>query len=317
VGDENGIFSTQINNDGSKAAIGLGSGSIQLFSLPELQRIRKLHAGSFIGLPVTSIKFHPVPVKELCYTAGADGSISVWDIKALTVSDSVDEPGNQIGALDLSNDGLSFATAGKDKDVRLYDSGTLQLKKTYFGALSRDIESDEVASSENGHSQKILALRFHPEDKDVFLTAGWDHCVKMWDIRTDGVVRTIRGPFVCGDGLDILSDEILTGSWLARNSLKIWDYKSGRLIEDIPFPVSDHQGEFLYCARFLDENTIVAGGSGSNDVKVIDRKSRELLGELAGANHCVQALDVAQKTRKILLGTSGNVIKCATVSNNN
>ena len=43
----------------------------------------------------------------------------------------------------------------------------------------------------------------------------------------------------------------------------------------------------------------------------------QLLGELAGANHCVQALDVTQKTRKILLGTSGNVIKCATVSNNN
>ena len=48
---------------------------------------------------------------KLCI--GADGSISVWDIKALTVSDSVDEPGNQIGALDLSNDGLCFATAGK------------------------------------------------------------------------------------------------------------------------------------------------------------------------------------------------------------
>ena len=33
VGDENGVFSAQISNDGSKAAIGLGSGSIQvLFS---------------------------------------------------------------------------------------------------------------------------------------------------------------------------------------------------------------------------------------------------------------------------------------------
>ena len=34
-------------------------------------------------------------------------------------------------------------------------------------------------------------------------------------------MRTVRGPFVCGDGLDILSDEILTGSWLAHNSLKV------------------------------------------------------------------------------------------------
>lgn len=44
---------------------------------------------------------------------GADASISVWDLEALTLADSVDEPGNQIGAFDFTNDGLSFATAGK------------------------------------------------------------------------------------------------------------------------------------------------------------------------------------------------------------
>ena len=44
---------------------------------------------------------------------------------------------------------------------------------------------------------------------------------QIWDIRTDGVVRTVRGPFVCGDGLDILGDEILTGSWVAHHSLQV------------------------------------------------------------------------------------------------
>ena len=57
---------------------------------------------------------------------------------------------------------------------------------------------------------------------------------------------------------------------------KVWHHGSGRLIEEVPFPVPDHQGEFLYCARFWDSNTILAGGSGSNDIKIIERNSKKV-----------------------------------------
>ena len=39
--------------------------------------------------------------------------------------------------------------------------------------------SQDESPFQSGHSQKILALRFHPDDKDVFVTAGWDHSVKV------------------------------------------------------------------------------------------------------------------------------------------
>lgn len=42
-----------------------------------------------------------------------------------------------------------------------------------------NLASDEASSFESGHCQKILALKFHPEDKDIMLTAGWDHSVKV------------------------------------------------------------------------------------------------------------------------------------------
>eukprot|EP00112_Aurelia_sp_Birch-Aquarium-sp1_P010095 Seg2174.2 transcript_id=Seg2174.2/GoldUCD/mRNA.D3Y31 product="Vegetative incompatibility protein HET-E-1" protein_id=Seg2174.2/GoldUCD/D3Y31 len=312
LGDVNGVFSTQISPDGTKAAVGLGSGSIQLYSMEKLDRIRKLLPGSFIGLPITSVKFYPTTIKNLLFAAGADASVSIWDMNNFTHVETIDEPGNQIGAMDFANDGITFATAGKDRNVRLYDSETFKIKKKYFGVDLLEVESDEVASSESGHCRKILALRFHPEDKDILLTAGWDHAVKIWDIRTDGVVRTIRGPFVCGDGLDVLGDEILTGSWLANNALQVWDYGSGKIIEEIPFPVTDHQGQFLYCARFWNSQTIVAGGSGSNDVKIIERLSKEVIDTLSGENHCVQAMDISQKAQKIIMGTSANILKSAT-----
>ena len=55
------------------------------------------------------------------------------------------------------------------------------------------------------------------------------------------------------------------------------------MIDELPFPVSDHQGEFLYCARFWNSKTVVAGGSGSNDVKIISRETKTVIFYVLGA----------------------------------
>ena len=47
-------------------------------------------------------------------------------------------------------------------------------------------------------------------------------------------------------------------------------------MEVIPFP-SDQRGEFLYVGRFCGcGDLIAAGGSGTNDLKIIDRTKREV-----------------------------------------
>ena len=47
-------------------------------------------------------------------------------------------------------------------------------------------------------------------------------------------------------------------------------------MEVIPFP-SDHHGEFLYVGRFCGSGDLIAaGGSGTNDLKIIDRTKREV-----------------------------------------
>ena len=47
-------------------------------------------------------------------------------------------------------------------------------------------------------------------------------------------------------------------------------------MEVIPFP-SDHHGEFLYVGRFCGSGDLIAaGGSGTNDLKIIDRTKSEV-----------------------------------------
>ena len=44
---------------------------------------------------------------------------------------------------------------------------------------------------------------------------------KVWDVRVDQVVRSINGPYICGEGIDIWEDSVLTASWVAHDSLQV------------------------------------------------------------------------------------------------
>ena len=44
---------------------------------------------------------------------------------------------------------------------------------------------------------------------------------KVWDVRADQVVRSINGPYICGEGIDIWEDSVLTASWVAHDSLQV------------------------------------------------------------------------------------------------
>lgn len=43
-------------------------------------------------------------------------------------------------------------------------------------------------------------------------------------------VRSIYGPHICGDALDIVGSRIVTGSWRAQQQLEVWDYFEGNKV---------------------------------------------------------------------------------------
>ena len=49
------------------------------------------------------------------------------------------------------------------------------------------------------------------------------------------------------------------------------------MVSSMKWPSDERRGEYLYCARFWDENHVVAGGSGTNDLKMINIATNEVL----------------------------------------
>ncbi len=45
------------------------------------------------------------------------------------------------------------------------------------------------------------------------MSAGWDHLIFLWDLRTGSPEKHIFGPLICGDSLDYNDNLILAGSW--------------------------------------------------------------------------------------------------------
>ncbi|XP_015117529.1 uncharacterized protein LOC107041459, partial [Diachasma alloeum] len=107
----------------------------------------------------------------------------------------------------------------------------------------------------------------------------------IWDTRIGtGSIRSIKGPHICGDALDVHETKIITGSWTVEGSLQLWDLTSGRLIETInpQNRPTTLDGEFLYVVQYFGEDSrgdlVVAGGAGTGAVEVIDLNEKRVVG---------------------------------------
>ncbi|XP_013405486.1 WD repeat-containing protein 38 [Lingula anatina] len=161
----------------------------------------------------------------------------------------------------------------------------------------------------NGHRLRVFALKFHPYEPNIFISGGWDDTVQFWDLRQKGSTRSLFGPHICGDALDIdpVHNHILTGSWRKENTLQIWDFNNGAKIKDVPI---DHMhSSLLYCAQWLGKDYMVCGGCDHNMAMVIDRGTLNVTGQVYDLPQGVYCVD-STKTgaiHKLAIGSEHQV----------
>ena len=88
-------------------------------------------------------------------------------------------------------------------------------------------------------------------------------------VHTDDLVHTI-----CLLPRAVQDRYILSGSWCANHALQEWDYGEGTLVREVKFPHKN--GAFLYCAQYGDLDTVLAGGSGTDSVEIIESSTNRV-----------------------------------------
>jgi WD40 repeat protein len=278
------VFTCSFSQDSQHITVGCSNGTIHTLAAASGRSMYLIHPTAAAGaFPVTCVRYRPTLADEttrnVLLATTSSGFVQHWHVSSGKAIHTISEQPNQTYCCDYRRDGAVFATAGQDFHIRIYDEATKTLASTLYGGTA------EVTA---GHSNRVFALKWHPTDRNVLLTSGWDNTLCFWDVRAGHAVRSIYGANVCGNGIDIHGDKVLTGSWRTEQQLQLWSYGDGRLLETIPLGSSSLRPEplMLYSAQFSPNGRLIACcGSGANEAKVVDADNGQVLMSVSGGEN--------------------------------
>ncbi|XP_048472938.1 vegetative incompatibility protein HET-E-1-like [Rhincodon typus] len=307
--DSQGIYSLAWSPDGQELIVGFGNGAIQAVNPADGKPSRDIFSGGVSRQATTCLCFHPKDPSHLI-AVGAEGIVAVYDTKTGKCKSTITEENTNLYTVDISADGGTYATAGSNRSIKIYDTRTNQVINVLEPADY--VTSGKELKPIDGHTRRIFAVRFHPEERHIFVSGGWDDSIKIWDKRMASEARKVlTGPHICGPAIDIKSSKILTGSWVAKHALQIWDFRKSTPEKNIPFREDKDHGEFIYAARFCVSDIVVAGGSGTNSVQAINYKTDTALGEIKLHAHPVHVITTMFDGQNVAFGGGGGNLHIA------
>ncbi|CAG8507606.1 51_t:CDS:2 [Dentiscutata heterogama] len=137
-----------------------------------------------------------------------------------------------------------------------------------------------------GHDDGIMCLQFD-DIKDRLITGSYDNTIRVWNLETGEVVRTLTGHTRCVRALQFDYAKLITGSM--DHTLRVWNYHTGKCITKL----EGHTGGVL-CLHFVDY--IVASGSTDTTIKIWNFSTHKCF-TLNGHREWVNKVLIFQKTK--------------------
>lgn len=223
--------------------------------------------------PITTLRWRPRAYHSsspnVLVSGNSEGVITHWHAKSGKYLTQIKEEDNQVLAMDYIYDGRTFATAGKDFKVRLYDESTKSLIHTFQSASWQS----------PGHGNRIFSLKFLSPDLPILLSGGWDNNVLIWDIRSKNSIGSFFGPNISGDTIDYKDGEVLTGSHRNKDYLELWDLGSRKKRESLSWEDDNYrEGAYIYASQFIrgiEGKKVLAACSGLNEVKILEAEGKD------------------------------------------
>lgn len=170
------------------------------------------------------------------------------------------------------------------------------------------------------HDNRILAMKFSPDQPEILLTGSWDETIKVWDLRTGEVVKSFFGMKVYGDSLDIDSNTMLVGNNRDHKQLQLWDLGTKKLIEDIKWDPNPNPNNYydtsVSVAKFSknSKNYIIAFSGIAKELRIFDRRNGNTLCYAGQTPGEVATVDFFNTSDKFIYGGSCGALHRYTIS---
>ena len=226
-----------------------------------------------------------------------DGEVAIWDLtlpwrlERTIGSEDQSLISDRVTAIDFSPDGQLIALGGGPPSR----SGELKLFSVADGKLAIEFP--------DAHSDTILGTRFSPDGQRL-LACGADKQVRVFDLATKKLQRTLEGHTHHVLGAAWHDDGETIASASADNTVKIWDVASGEQKRTINVGSKE-----VSAVSFVGQSAQLISVSADQQARLFDSTNGRSVRSFSGASDALFSVVVTPDSKFIIAGgQDGNLL---------
>ncbi|MEL6438181.1 MAG: NB-ARC domain-containing protein [Cyanobacteria bacterium J06621_8] len=285
-GHKNAVFAVSFSPQGNLIASSSVGQKIRLWNATTGECLKVFQGHSNM---VNSIVFHPQG--GILASGSYDQSIKLWDLKTYQCVKTLQGYSNQALAVTFSPDAQTLVSGGHDEKIRLWDIKT--------GKVVRTLHEHTNWVFSVAFSQNCSASTLKKSGKRVLASGSADKTIKIWDVSTGKVIKTLQGHEAAVRSIIFASDGQTIASGSDDGTIRIWDIDTGRNLKIL----REHQAE-IWSIALNPDGRILASASIDGTVKLWEVQTGKCLKTLS--DHKSWVLYVAFSSDNNTLATTSS-----------
>jgi len=156
---------------------------------------------------------------------------------------------------------------------------------------------------QKGHTSGLKSVNFSPDGKYI-ASGSSDETIKLWNVETGELIRTLVGNTGCVHSLNFSPNEKYLVSGSCDKTIKLWNVETGKLIKTLIGHISG-----VDSVNFSPDGKYLASGSWDNTIKLWNVETGELVRTLEGHTGYVRSVNFSPNGKYLASGSLDKTIK--------